>query len=1049
MLRRFDFLAFACMVGIVASPVFAFRGGPPAGFDGSTASGGNSCRACHGNAIGTGSVQILNLPSTYAANVVYNISVRVADPVKLGAGFQLSVEDALGNFRGTVIASDPTNTQLNFSDTHFINHTGTGVNNAVANWAANGQSATYNFQWQAPSFDAGVLRFWAAGNAINNNLSSSGDTIYLTSVDVDFGAPTGACCENDTGQCFENINETNCTMDPNNRYGGDGSTCATINPPCQPPPTGACCDDGTGVCSEAQTQAQCQGNGRRYGGNNSTCGTINPACVPPASGACCDDRGVCTENVLQTECENNGSRFGGDGSTCATMDPPCETPLSISLKPYVTGLISPVDMANPRDGSGRNFIVEQTGQIRVALADGTLLPTPYLDIASKLVAVNAFYDERGLLGLTFHPDYAVNGRFFVRYSAPRAGAPNEPCNDPNGFIVGCHEEILAEYHVLGDPATSNVADPNSEVILYRADKPQFNHNGGQVAFGPDGYLYFTLGDGGGANDGLADNPPSHGPIGNAQNRFAKLGKVHRIDVDSPPDPGLDYAIPPTNPFANGVDGLPEIYAYGLRNPYKFSFDDGPSGDGTFWLPDVGQDRFEEINIGQNGGNYGWPIREASHCFDPFNPTNPPASCPTTGDLGELLITPVMEYAHPAPCTTNAECAPLGLTCDLATGFCSNEGGISIIGGYVYRSVAVPRGLETGLAGKYVFGDFSNAFFSPGGRLYYMPTTGPDIYKRSQFYLAPDNAPLGKFLKGMAEDENGGLYVLVSTVLGPQGNGGSILRIAAPFPDTPTADPSGIDKTKFISFVVPPSLVEGSVETALRVNLVSLHHVNPPYTGVSTVPFTAFEGKNVWVGPPATYTESSNNLTPFKAAMTQCTPYYTDWSTVGLLHVTGSAIVSSSVYRVENVAAICQTPFWQNSPACLSGGGYVSNMLEIHTTRWADVETPYNPPSTTTQPDLGDVSSLVNKFKDAPGAAIKVRCIVEPNNIFGEVSTGHLSVGIGFTDIAGTVDGFKGQGYPAFMGRCAVHGPGGNAGACSSDTDCVGNGNSPPCNLYCP
>jgi hypothetical protein len=295
----------------------------------------------------------------------------------------------------------------------------------------------------------------------------------------------------------------------------------------------------------------CNSTSGRFGGANSTCANINPPCLGPPAGACCFDNGACFEDLLQVDCEDEGGRYGGDGSTCAVLNPPCETPLSISLETFVSGLSSPVDLTHAGDGSGRIFIVDQVGQIRVVDAGGNLLATPFLDISSLIPPPNAFFDERGLLGLAFHPNYETNGRFFIRYSKPRAGAPEEPCNDPTGFIVGCHEEILAEYAVLGDPATSNVADPNSEIILFRADKPQFNHNSGQVAFGPDGYLYFTLGDGGGANDGLADgdppgSAPSHGPIGNGQNRFAKLGKMHRIHVDSPPLSSAGWIENPSN-----------------------------------------------------------------------------------------------------------------------------------------------------------------------------------------------------------------------------------------------------------------------------------------------------------------------------------------------------------------------------------------------------------------------------------------------------------------------------------------------------------------------
>ena len=162
-----------------------------------------------------------------------------------------------------------------------------------------------------------------------------------------------------------------------------------------------------------------------------------------------------------------------------------------------------VFLTHAGDGSGRLFVVDQVGQIRI-IKNGALLATPFLDLTSKIVTINAFFDERGVLGLAFHPDYANNGRFFVRYSAPRTGAPTDPCFYP-GFVNGCHEEILAEYSVFGGPADPNVADPNSEIILFRVDEPEFNHDAGQVMFGPDGLLYWTLGDGGGGNDALHRN----------------------------------------------------------------------------------------------------------------------------------------------------------------------------------------------------------------------------------------------------------------------------------------------------------------------------------------------------------------------------------------------------------------------------------------------------------------------------------------------------------------------------------------------------------------
>jgi glucose/arabinose dehydrogenase len=227
--------------------------------------------------------------------------------------------------------------------------------------------------------------------------------------------------------------------------------------------------------------------------------------------------------------------------------------LTINLQPLCAGLTSPVYATHAGDRSGRLFVVEQTGKIFVLdTASGVCLTQPYLDLSAKVVTVNPGYDERGLLGLAFHPDFKNNGRLFVRYSSPRTGAAGEPCAAPP---FGCHAEVLAEYRVR-DPR-ANVAEVVGERVLLRVNKPQFNHNAGDVAFGRDGYLYFGLGDGGGANDGLSDVPPTHGPIGNAQNLDSLLGKMLRIDVNHKA-PGLEYAIPRRNPFAGSTPGADEI-----------------------------------------------------------------------------------------------------------------------------------------------------------------------------------------------------------------------------------------------------------------------------------------------------------------------------------------------------------------------------------------------------------------------------------------------------------------------------------------------------------
>ncbi len=410
---------------------------------------------------------------------------------------------------------------------------------------------------------------------------------------------------------------------------------------------------------------------------------------------------------------------------------------TIHLQPVASGLVAPVQVTHPPGDSSRLFVVDQAGQVRI-VQNGTLLPAPFLDITARMVIVNPGYDERGLLGIAFHPDYEHNGRFFVRYSKPRVGAAGEPCA---GTSRECHEEILSEFHVAtGNP---NTADPASETILFRVDKPQFNHNGGAIAFGPDGFLYFTLGDGGGANDGLADNPPSHGSTGNAQNLGVPLGKVLRIDVSTPGT----YSSPPSNPFVGIAGARPEIYAYGFRNPYNFSFDDGTGGDGRLIVADVGQNLFEEVDVVQRGLNYGWPIREGLHCFDPFAPNTVPATmCNTVG-----LVDPVAEYPHSAG---------------------PDPFGIAVVGGFVYRGAELP-----GLNGLYVFGDFSTGFGAPDGHLFLTDLSLPAPAAVQRLKLEGNDAPFNLYLKGFGRDPAGELYVAASTALGPTGTAGVILKIA--------------------------------------------------------------------------------------------------------------------------------------------------------------------------------------------------------------------------------------------------------------------------------
>ena len=268
----------------------------------------------------------------------------------------------------------------------------------------------------------------------------------------------------------------------------------------------------------------------------------------------------------------------------------------------VAGLERPVDLQEPRDGSGLLFLLEKAGRIRI-LQSGQLLNTTYLDISDR---VGSLSNEQGLLGLAFHPEYTVNGRFFVNYT------------DRNGNTV------IARYHVTENPF---VADPGSEVVLLRINQPFPNHNGGVLTFGPDGYLYAGLGDGGAAGD----------PFGNAQKLDTLLGKILRLNVDSA-DP---YAIPSDNPYGN------EIWAYGLRNPWRISFD---NQTGDLFIGDVGQNQWEEIDFipaGTSGGqNFGWDFFEGLHAYEGTPPQ------------GVNFQSPIAEYDHSSGC--------------------------SVTGGYVYR-----------------------------------------------------------------------------------------------------------------------------------------------------------------------------------------------------------------------------------------------------------------------------------------------------------------------------------------------------------------------------
>jgi glucose/arabinose dehydrogenase len=309
-----------------------------------------------------------------------------------------------------------------------------------------------------------------------------------------------------------------------------------------------------------------------------------------------------------------------DGGT----GPPIDAATGLQAVEVVAGLESPVHLTAPA-GDARAFVIEQRGVVRI-IEDGALRPTPFLDISERVASGG----ERGLFSMAFDPNYATTGLFWVNYT------------DANG------DTRIERYEVSAD---RGVADPASALLVLEVDQPHANHNGGQIAFGPDGMLYIGMGDGGSGGD-----PDNHG-----QTRSTLLGALLRIDVRTPP-----YVVPPDNPYAGASDARPEIWAYGLRNPWRFSFD--PPG-GSIYIADVGQGQWEEINAVSSAAaavNYGWRVMEGRHCYAA-------ASCDQTG-----LTLPVHEYSHAEGC--------------------------SVTGGYVYRGQSL-----AGFEGHYFYSDFCTGF----------------------------------------------------------------------------------------------------------------------------------------------------------------------------------------------------------------------------------------------------------------------------------------------------------------------------------------------------
>jgi glucose/arabinose dehydrogenase len=456
-------------------------------------------------------------------------------------------------------------------------------------------------------------------------------------------------------------------------------------------------------------------------------------------------------------CRPHAFSMRGDFNVLAPPAPePLENPITepiekgdikIELETVATGLTSPVYLTHAGDGTDRLFIVDQPGRI-LLIENGQLLPTPFLDITDRIHMPGFFgsqdvndFDERGFLGLAFHPDFADpqspgHQKLYTYTSEMKELVADFTTFPLPGRVEFDHQSVITEWTV--DINNPNIIDVNSLREIIRIDEPQFNHNGGMLAFGPDGYLYIAVGDGGASND-VADG---HGPTGNGQNINTVHGSILRID---PLDPltttstGLvsansKYRVPADNPFVS-VDGVDEIYAYGFRNPWRFSFD---SLTGDLVAADVGQGQIEEIDIVHAGGNYGWNLKEGTFRFNPEDGTVNNG----LDDLPEGLIDPVAQYDH--------------------------DEGISITGGFVYRGLQIPE-----LSGKYVFGDFASSFFGADGRLLYADLETGLI---QEFIIGIDDRDLGLYVKAFGQDADGELYLLAGSNLGPFGDSGVILKI---------------------------------------------------------------------------------------------------------------------------------------------------------------------------------------------------------------------------------------------------------------------------------
>lgn len=416
------------------------------------------------------------------------------------------------------------------------------------------------------------------------------------------------------------------------------------------------------------------------------------------------------------------------------------------LQLVAENLVSPIDLATLPDDSSRRLILDQSGVIHLLLSDNSIASKPFLDIKSRMLPLREDFEERGLLGMAIHPEFKTNGRVYVTYTAPLG-------NDAPG--TWSHTRIVSEFSI--DPQLNDQLDPKSERVLIRQHWPSRKHNGGALGFGPDGYLYIGFGDGGGIHGVGPEtlNDAYSVPINRlhwdstAQDMQSLYGKLLRIDVDN----GLPgYAIPSDNPMI-GKLGLSEIYAWGFRNPYRISFD--PNGSGDLYITAVAETLWEAVYRVDGPGNYGWPLKESTHCFERTTPLMPPAECALPGSVTTINGTiedPVVEYPNMSVHREGSNVDVVGV-------------GTAVVGAVMHRN-----GEPTQLQNQLLFADWSLDFQTPSGQLFAASESSDPLWSYEKL------ATLETRIIALVQDTDDRKYIMTNQNFGPYGNTGKVFQL---------------------------------------------------------------------------------------------------------------------------------------------------------------------------------------------------------------------------------------------------------------------------------